>query len=120
MDIEIARRLTSSEDPDVRALAEGAVTKLQPNGEPVVAIVDDDVLRCPLCGNSDFGYIEGCQDYRTPGGQDDEKRLVTVHWHADGTGETGDSNPGLFCDNYREGGCGRAITLPDEWDIDFD
>jgi hypothetical protein len=42
---------------------------------------------------------------------------VVVYWSADGTADSGDSDPGLFCDDWRGNGCGAAIDLPDGWEI---
>jgi hypothetical protein len=120
IDLELARRLTSDEDSDVRSLAEWAVGQLQPNGEPLKAIVDGDgVVRCPECGNNEFGYQENCVDYRTFGEQKPEKRTIYVVWHIDGAGESGDDNPGLICDPYQSPGCGRPIELPEGWEVEF-
>lgn len=43
--------------------------------------------------------------------------IDTIGW--DVTGESGDSDPGLFCDNYDGGGCGAPIDLPDGWEVDW-
>jgi hypothetical protein len=80
------------------------------------------LLTCPDCGGTTFGYREGCEDYRTPSGQkvyDDESGTVSVYWSADGTAESGDNDPGLFCDDWQGQGCGVAIDLPDGWEIDY-
>lgn len=81
------------------------------------------VPTCPDCGNQGFSYMEGCVDYRsgeehghpdgTGGG------VVTVYWSIGGTDESGDDDPGLFCDHYRLGGCGANIDLPDGWEVDY-
>lgn len=80
-------------------------------------------LTCPACGGTMFSYEEGCSQY-WPGDEDgadvDAKvvHLNSIGW--DGIGESGDGEPGLFCDSYRGGGCGRGIDLPEGWDYDFD
>lgn len=87
--------------------------------------VDDRrIPHCPKCGNTGFSYEEGCTDYRPgeEGGEPDddgEGGTVSVTWEIGGTGESGDSDPGLFCDHYRFGGCGAPIDLPDGWEIDY-
>lgn len=113
-------RLKGHADPDVQELAEWVDAKLRPNGDPIPAVVRDGVLVCSDCGNDTFAYEENCVDYRRPGGQDPVAHTVTVKWAIDGTGESGDSNPGLICDTYGidSNGCGRPITLPSDWEID--
>lgn len=81
------------------------------------------VPTCPACGNQAFSYMEGCIDYR-PGDEvgvtdGDGGGTVTVWWSVDGTAESGDGDPGLFCDNWRHGGCGAPIDLPDGWEVEF-
>lgn len=99
-----------------------AVLPPVPGSERVTAIINDDgELACPLCGGTIFGYAEGCMDYRSPGGQrrDEHGGEVTVYSHADGTADSGDSDPGLFCDDWLGEGCHAAIDLPEGWEIDF-
>lgn len=82
----------------------------------------EHLLTCPKCGGTTIGYAENCVDYRTPSGQtvrDDGGGEVAVYWSSDGTGESGDSDPGLFCDNWEGGGCGVPIDLPDGWEVDY-
>jgi hypothetical protein len=85
----------------------------------VMAEVRGHELTCPECDGTVFGFKEGCVDYRTPSGQaaDGDGGTVTVYWAADGTAESGDAEPGLFCDDWRGGGCGVAIDLPDGWEV---
>lgn len=88
-------------------------------GIAIVPPIVERLLTCPECGGTVFGYAENCVDYRTPGGQEirDDGGVVAVDWHADGTAESGDSEPGLFCDHWRGGGCGVAIDLPEGWEV---
>jgi hypothetical protein len=117
---EVAKTRMADPDGEVARLAAFALGHLEPFGPPVDGVVDTDGrLRCSACGNDEFGYIEGCQDYRVPRGQDPEAKTVAVYWSADGTADSGDSIPGLFCDHYRGGGCARPVRLPDDWDIEW-
>lgn len=80
--------------------------------QAVELILDaDGVPTCPKCGGQTFGYEEGCTDYRS--GDEAGPGYVRCTWSADGTAESGDSDPGWFCDHYRGGGCGQVVTIPD-------
>ena len=80
--------------------------------KPVELIVDDaGIPTCPLCGGQQFGYMEGCVDYRTP--DDAGPGYVRCFSHCDGTADSGDSDPGWFCDNWQGGGCGAPVSIPD-------
>lgn len=75
---------------------------------------------CPRCGGGEFGYEEGTAQYWPHGMTDATTGVVwldTIGW--DGVDETGDGQPGLFCDHYRGGGCGAPIDLPDGWEVEF-
>lgn len=92
-------------------------------GRPSLTLVPT----CPECGGQSFGYEEGCSQYWTPGengadenGADENGGTVfveTIGW--DGIGDSGDGDPGLFCDNYRGGGCGTPIEMPDGWEMEW-
>lgn len=90
------------------------------DGEPLGPI--EMVPTCPACGCQEFSYEEGCSQY-WPHGQslgDADGGVIwldTIGW--DGIGESGDGDPGLFCDHYRGGGCGAPIDLPDGWEVDY-
>lgn len=86
---------------------------------PLPVPYTETLLTCDNCGNTTFGYEESLSNYRSPGGQDAEAKTVTVLWSSNGDSD-GDSDPGLFCDNYEGGGCGLAVDLPDDWDIGWD
>jgi hypothetical protein len=86
--------------------------------ERLTAVIVDDVPTCPRCGNATISYVEGCEQYWPHGlSADGAVWLDTIGW--DGIGESGDSDPGLFCDNYDGGGCGAPIDLPDGWEVDW-
>lgn len=73
---------------------------------------------CPRCGNGAFSYEEGCSQYWPFGTAEDGAVFCdTIGW--DGIGESGDGEPGLFCDHYRYSGCGAPIDLPDGWEVEF-
>lgn len=116
----VAKARLSEDDGEVARLAAFVIASLEPFGAATDAVVaSDGRLRCSACGNDEFGYVESCQDYRTPGGQDPKAKTVAVVWSADGTADSDDSNPGLICDNYRGQGCGKPVRLPDSWEIDY-
>lgn len=83
------------------------------------------VPTCPACGCQQFSYEEGCLQYWPHGiskpNEDVPNRgvvfLTTIGW--DGIGESGDGEPGLFCDHYRYGGCGAPIDLPAGWEMEW-
>lgn len=76
------------------------------------------VPTCPRCGGQSFGYLEGNEQYWPPSSVEDGVVFVdTIGW--DGIGESGDSDPGLFCDEWQGGGCGAPIDLPDGWEVEF-
>ncbi len=82
------------------------------------AALGDLVPTCPRCGGQNFGYEEGCYQYSPPGSVEDGTVFVaSIGW--DGIGESGDGEPGLFCDHYRGGGCGAPIDLPDGWEVEW-
>lgn len=88
-------------------------------GRVLAVVTDEGTLVCGACGNDEFSYEEGCRDYRTFGGQSAEDQTVTVCWHSDGTADTGDDDPGLICDPYSSGGCGKPVDLPEGWDVTY-
>lgn len=86
------------------------------------ADLGDLVPTCPRCGGQDFGYEEGATEYRWGNGSHPNGYgggTVAVVWEIGCSGESGDDDPGLFCDNWRGGGCGAPIDLPDGWEVDF-
>lgn len=85
--------------------------------ERLTATIVDGVARCPGCGNEEFGYYEGTDQYWTPSANGEG--VVSVYSRGwDSIGE-GDGQPGLFCDDWSGNGCGSPIDLPGDWDIDL-
>lgn len=77
------------------------------------------VPTCPACGGQTFGYEENTIEYRFPSGNDPEHGVVGVVWDVGCSADSGDGDPGLFCDHYRGAGCGAPIDLPDGWEIEY-